>query len=340
MQSSELCASCHTLYTHTLGAGGETIGTLPEQMPYLEWQHSRFAETDSCQDCHMARVDEPIPISSVLGQPREAFSQHAFRGGNFFMIRMLHRYRDELAVAATPQAMELAARRTVDHLQSAAASVSIEDLTMVGDRLQASVVVRNRAGHKLPSAYPSRRAWLRVMVADSRGRTLFESGRLREDGSIAGNDNDADGHRFEPHYEEIRAADQVQVYEGILAGPDGEVTTGLLTAIRYAKDSRLLPEGFDKTTAPADVAVHGGARQDETFQGGGDRVRYSIAIGDAAAGPLTMTVKLFYQPVAYRWAHNLAAYDAFETRRFLRYYRAMAGDSAVVLSQAAATLER
>lgn len=36
LQSSELCATCHTLYTHALGPGGEVIGELPEQVPYLE----------------------------------------------------------------------------------------------------------------------------------------------------------------------------------------------------------------------------------------------------------------------------------------------------------------
>jgi len=318
------------------------IGTLPEQMPYLEWQHSRYRQSDTCQDCHLTQVEADLPISSVLGQPREGFSRHAFRGGNFFMIRMLNRYRDELAVAAAPQAMDLAARNTVDHLQSAAARVSFEDVTVAGDRLRATVSVRNLAGHKLPSAYPSRRVWLHLTVRNGRNRVLFESGRLRDDASIVGNDNDndADADRFEPHYAEIHTADQVQIYEGVLAGPDGAVTTGLLTALRYRKDSRLLPEGFDKSTAPDDVAVWGAARDDDDFRGGGDRVRYSVDIGDAAAAALSLEVELYYQPIAYRWARNLAGYDAFEIRRFVRYYRAMAADSAVVLARAAATVDR
>ena len=31
------------------------------------------------------------------------------------------------------------------------------------------------------------------------------------------------------------------------------------SALRYVKDNRLLPEGFDKRSAPKDVAVHGDA---------------------------------------------------------------------------------
>ena len=52
------------------------------------------------------------------------------------------------------------------------------------------VHVENFGGHKLPTAFPSRRAWLHVMVKDASGRLVFESGALKPDGSIAGNDND------------------------------------------------------------------------------------------------------------------------------------------------------
>ncbi|MFO1247346.1 MAG: hypothetical protein U1E93_03790 [Alphaproteobacteria bacterium] len=53
---SALCASCHTLLTAALDDKGNRVGTLPEQMPYQEWQHSEYARTDSCQDCHMTQV--------------------------------------------------------------------------------------------------------------------------------------------------------------------------------------------------------------------------------------------------------------------------------------------
>lgn len=33
VQKSEVCATCHTLYTHALGPDGEVIGELPEQVP-------------------------------------------------------------------------------------------------------------------------------------------------------------------------------------------------------------------------------------------------------------------------------------------------------------------
>ena len=74
-----------------------------------------------------------------------------------------------------------------------------------------------------------------------------------------GNDNDADGSRFEPHYLEITDPDQVQIYEDIMVDYAGAVTTGLLWGVEYVKDNRLLPRGFDKATASDDVAVKGEA---------------------------------------------------------------------------------
>jgi hypothetical protein len=55
---------------------------------------------------------------------------------------------------------------------------------------------------------------------------------------------------------------------------------------------------------------------------------------DAAAGPFTVEAELLFQPIAYRWAENLAEYDAFETQRFVRYYRSLAGASATLLASA------
>ena len=336
LRTSEPCATCHTLYTTALGPKGQTIGRLPEQMPYLEWRHSAYRDQQTCQACHMPAVPEPVPMAGVLGQPREGVRRHVFRGGNFFMLRMLNRFRDELGVVATPQEMEQSIARTVEHLQSASARLEMAAPRRTAGQLAFDVAVRNLAGHKLPSAYPSRRVWLHVRVSDASGRLLFESGAVDATGRIAGNDNDVDPARFEPHYPRIDRPDQVQIYESIMAGPDGRPTTGLLTGLRYVKDNRLLPDGFEKSTAPADVAVHGEATADANFTAAGDRVSYAVDVG-AASAPLRVEARLVFQPIGFRWADNLRPYDAVETRRFVRYWDAMASASSLVL--ATATLE-
>ena len=336
VQQSELCATCHTLYTQALGPDGSPIGSLPEQVPYLEWRHSAFREERSCQSCHMPAVAD-TPISSVFGEPRERLSRHTFLGGNFFMLRMLNRYRDELGVTAPGQELEAAAQATVRQLQRDTAEVAVVRTGRAAGTLELDVDVRNLTGHKLPTGYPSRRAWLHVTVRDASGAAIFESGAVDARGSIAGNDNDADALRFEPHYEEIRTADQVQIYESVMADAGGRPTTGLLQGLTFVKDNRLLPRGFDKATAEPDIAVRGGAAIDADFGAEADRVRYRVNVG-ASPGPLRVEVALRYQPISFRWANNLRGYDAAEPRRFVSYYDSMGAATSVELARAIATV--
>lgn len=330
VRQSELCATCHTLYTNAIGPDGKIVGQLPEQVPFLEWQHSIYRNEQSCQSCHMPVVNEPVAVTSVMGQLREGVARHSFRGGNFFMLGLLNRYRAELGVQATPQEFEAAARDTVRFLQTETALLSVEDTRRDGNRLTFAVTVQNLSGHKFPTAYPSRRAWLHVTVRTADGQVVFESGKVQPNGAIDGNDNDVDGATFEPHYAEIRSADQVQIYEPIMVDPKGAVTTGLLTGVRYIKDNRLLPRGFAKETAHPDVAVHGEARQDPDFVEGEDRVRYSVT---APPGAATIDVVLRFQPIGFRWARNLEPYDAPEPQRFLRYYDSAATGSSETIAK-------
>jgi hypothetical protein len=331
IRSSELCASCHTLFTHAFDESGEVIGEFPEQVPYLEWKHSGYYEKLSCQSCHMPVVYGKTHITSVMGKDRENVSRHVFRGGNFFMPRILNRYRDELGVTAQPQDMTTASRLTAEHLQSAAAGIEILDAGVGDGRLHAGISIANLAGHKLPSAYPSRRVWIHFAVYDGNNELVFESGRPNPDGSIQGNDNDADPERYEPHYKEIDSPEEVQVYESILGGPDTKITTVLLNAVRYIKDNRLLPQGFDKATAEKDIAVNGFAASDSDFVGGGDTLRFLVQV-EGRPGPFSVNAELWYQPIAYRWAQNLKQQTAEEIDRFVSYYDNLSKVAGIILA--------
>lgn len=336
IRQSELCASCHTLITQAFGPNGEVVGSLPEQMNYQEWQHSDFPKEErSCQSCHMPKVQGPVRVASSLGDLRDTLSRHVFVGGNAFMVRMFNRYRTELGVEALPAELEATARATERQLQHDTATLALSAPSLDGGTLAFDVDVRNLSGHKYPTGYPSRRTWLHVTVRDAQGRAVFESGAIDARGVIAGNDNDVDATRFEPHYEQITRADQVQIYEPILGDRNGAVTTGLLTATQYLKDNRLLPRGFDKATADAGVAVHGDAVRDADFAGGGDRVRYAVPVTGAGGGPYRVEVELRYQSIGWRWAHNLERYDAPEPKRFVGFYDSMSSTSSVVVATAA-----
>ena len=339
IRESELCATCHTLITTALGTGGKVIGALPEQMPYPEWVHSDYRNKQSCQDCHMPKISGSVQIARVLGEAREGARLHSFVGSNFFMLNLLNRYREELNVSALPTELLANAQATVEFLQAEAATVTIEKVGAESGRLQAEVVIRNKNGHKLPTAYPSRRVWIHLVVRDGNGHNVFESGALSPDGSIVGNDNDADPARFEPHYTEIHSSHQVEIYESIIGDENGHVTTGLLTGVRYLKDNRLLPDGFDKQTADKDVAVIGDAFNDPGFTGGMHRIRYRASLG-AAAGPFTIEAELWYQPIGFRWANNLKVYNrADEPRRFNTYFDSMQSSTAALVARSTARIE-
>ena len=332
VQDSALCGSCHTLYTHTRGPDGEVIGTLPEQVPYLEWKHSDYYQVQSCQSCHMPQLQDSMTITGVLSQPREDFSRHVFRGGNFFMPKIFNQNRAELGVTALPQDLAQASRETENNLTRDSAEVTISGASIRSGRLEADVSITNLAGHKLPTAYPSRRAWLHLTITDSSGQTIFESGALKPDGSIAGNANDLNPTRFEPHHQVIDEENQVQIYEAIMVDPDEQVTTGLLRAIRFMKDNRILPQGFDKRSADDDIAVKGEAEADTDFIGGSDKIRYSVPV-DPDSRPFSLQARLWYQPIGFRWAQNLKQQQAAEIDRFVSYFNENSGQSGIVMAK-------
>ncbi len=286
----------------------------------------------------MPEVAGPVRVSSVLGHDRERMGRHAFIGGNAFMLRLMNRHRAELGIAALSAELEATADATVRQLERDTATVAVERATLSGGTLALDVVVTNLTGHKLPTGYPSRRAWLHVTARDAGGRVLFESGRLRENGAIDGNASDADEATFEPHYAEITRTDEVQIYESIMGTPAGMPTTGLLQATR-------LPQGQSLAAARVRQA-HRSVRDRRRWAlpqpmttSAAAAIASGIACRSSGAGAVTVDVELRYQPIAYRWAQNLAAYDAAEPKRFVGYYNGMASESSTVVASVTRTVE-
>lgn len=335
LRDSALCATCHTLLTDALDDKGRPAGTLPEQMPYQEWLHSDYKDSQSCQSCHMPKVQGQAPFTSVHAQLHDDVARHVFVGGNAFLLRLLKDHGAELGVAALPEELEASARRSEALLRDKSAGLDLRTIKAGGGRLSFDVQVSNKTGHKFPTGYPARRAWLHVTVRDGQG-VVFESGAPRPDGSVAGADADADPGRFEPHYSRISEPGQVQIYESVMGDYAGRPTTGLVFGSHYLKDNRLLPQGFDKASADPEIAVVGGARNDPRFQAGGDTVTYDVAIPNSH-GPLTISVELLYESISYRWAHNLEGYQAPEPQRFLAYYRQHAASAPKLVARAQIT---
>ncbi|MGD8850146.1 MAG: multiheme c-type cytochrome [Anaerolineales bacterium] len=329
LSRAALCATCHTLYTPFIDSAGNIAGEFPEQMPFFEWYYSDFRRTQTCQDCHMPEVDGGVRISNLSQTLRSPFSKHSFVGGNAYMLGILDEFGDELGVTASTEHFEAAIERTMDQLQNETAQIEVRDSQLLGNRVIADVVVTNLAGHKFPTGFPSRRAWIHVRLEDAGGNQLFESGGFTEDGRIEGNVNDEDPAEYEPHYDGIIQPDQVQIYEAILRDTENSVTTRLLRAAGYLKDNRLIPSGFEKGAPYEDIAVRGIARDDVNFIDGTDQIQYSMAF-DTAEGSLTLTVELLYQSVGYRWAENLRGREGEEIDRFTRFYDATPNSPVII----------
>jgi hypothetical protein len=183
----------------------------------------------------------------------------------------------------------------------------------------------------LPTGFPARRAWIHLAATDGGGETIFESGRPQEDGSIDGGAADGDPAAYEPHYDLITDADQVQIYESVMENSEGEVTYTLLHGATYVKDNRLLPDGFEKASALGDTAVHGSAAEDATFVGGSDRITYRIDVSEHT-GPYAVSARLLYQSVSFRFAMDLFAEEGPLAERIAGYYES-ADRTPVVISE-------
>jgi hypothetical protein len=318
---SELCATCHNLYTQYITADGSLSEVyFPEQTPYTEWLHSDFASRTSCQDCHLPPAEGSVVLSNLgPAGPRSPFGIHTFTGGNAYMLTLLNNYGGEIGIQAGSEHLEEALERTRASLGLETAELTLSPLQVEGTTLRFEVRTTILVGHKFPTGYPSRRAWLHIVVKDSAGKVIFESGAVDGAGAILGNENDQQDQAFEPHYDLITAPDQVQIYETILTDPAGNQTTVLLAASAYQKDNRLLPSGFQKDTASEDIKPRGVAFEDESFNAGGDTVSYQIELGDAT-GPFTVEAELLYQSISYRWAMDLREYDTAQIRLFSEFY--------------------
>ena len=327
IQESQVCGTCHTLYTPFVDSAGSVVGLFPEQTALLELEASNINR--SCQDCHMPVLDGEVEISTIAGEPRADVNRHLFVGGNEYVLSILSVFGEEMGLTASSDQVLATRAAVTDQLTNDTATIGLSRVEVDDGELGVTVYLQNAAGHKLPTGYPSRRAWIHLSVLDRNGESVFESGAWRSDGEIIGNSNDEDASVFEPHYDTITRLDQVQIYETILLDTDGEVTTTLLRGASYVKDNRILPQGFDKLAVPADVGVFGAALDDPDFDGAGDEVTYQIEV-DPDLGPFTVEAELLYQSISYRWADNLDPEGGSFISEFLDFYEAVPNIPSVI----------
>ena len=302
---SSLCATCHTVITRPRDARGYVGPEFPEQVPHLEWLASAFinegrpgAKAAACQDCHMpaadvsgATIETAIAVFPKTLSARKPFWRHGFAGGNVFLSKLAASDPTWIGLPLEASAHDAQAAASEAMLRTAA-TVAIGGVKRAGDGIELAVTVQNQTGHKFPTGYPSRRAWLHVRVTAPGGDVVFESGRSDAYGRlVARGDVSAEPSPFAPHLDVVEREDQVQIYESVPVDAAGNVARRPLDSHHYAKDNRLLPEGFDRKNAWAAFTATIGTDRDPGF-GSSDTVTYRVARAPAGA---TIEVRLLFQ---------------------------------------------
>ncbi|MGV9012679.1 MAG: T9SS type A sorting domain-containing protein [Flavobacteriales bacterium] len=320
-----VCAGCHTLITETADLDGNfTGGKFTEQAMWQEYKNSVYFGTDqNCRSCHLPRIQDSVVLASgyIFLNGQSPFGKHHLAGGNTFMLKLLKEHASGLGIPATATQFDSTIARSQAQLRRAVQLVATVP-QRTADTLFVDVALTNLIGHKFPSGYPSRRAFVQVIAVKDNGDTLFQSGRWDSTYELYGHDAG-----YEPHHDLITQGDQVQIYEMVMGDVNGNVTTTLHRASFPLKDNRLVPIGFSTSHPSYDTTLIAGlALTDPDFNhgaggvegNGGDIVHYHIPT-DGYTGSLQVKTKVYYQPVPPLWNQEMFSYhgpriDSFRTK--------------------------
>ncbi len=337
-----LCAGCHTLITGTVDLNGQpTGGSFVEQATYHEWLNSRYDEDHdnlSCQGCHIPQLSDEIIIAANYQflTPQYPYGLHELAGANVTMLKLMRENRNQLEIPAGAEQFDSTIAVTLRMLQQKTLDISLEPQILNGDTAFFDLKLLNKAGHKFPSGYPSRRAWIELEVKNASGTTVFHSGRYNPDFSLP--DEDAN---FEAHHQVINRPEQVQIYELVPGDVTGAFTNVLERGDKSLKDNRLAPQGFSTQDEVYDTTrIVGVALNDPDFNrfadgsegSGADVLHFHIPI-NGYSGALTVSAKVWYQSLPPKWMAPMFAFSSPEIDSF-RLMFAAADRSPVLVASA------
>lgn len=311
INDSRLCGACHTLLTNSVDLNGNFTGEeFVEQAILQEWMNSHYPENGlTCKSCHIPSIDDTVKISPMPPwlEGRSPFGLHHIAGGNVFMQKILKNNIEEIGITAEIQHFDSTLNRTLRLLQDLSLELTIDETHRTLDTLYIETKLKNLSGHKLPTGFPSRRVFIEITGTDEGGDTLFHSGKTNGMFELPQEDIP-----FEPHHAVIRSQGQVQIYEMVMGDVNGDLTTILEKGYSHLKDNRLPPTGFSTSHPVYDtVEIAGAALHDADFNrtegiegSGSDIVIVHMPLG-GYSGPVTVSVKVFYQTVSLKWLESM-----------------------------------
>ncbi len=316
-----LCAGCHTLITTTFDLDGEpTGGTFVEQATYHEWLNSSYEVNNvTCQNCHLPALEgQFFLINGLATPPRSPFYLHSLVGGNSTMLKLMKNNKEALDIDATDEQFDEAIEATHNLLEYQTLELDLSFLDRTPDTTFLELNIINKAGHKFPSGYPARRAYVSFLVETIDGDTLFHSGKTDDTFEVFGQDEP-----FEPHHQTITSEEQVQIYEMVMADVAGNFTTILDRADHFLKDNRLVPEGFSISHSTYDTTQLVGLvlsdpdfNLDNSIEGSGnDRLNFNIPT-DNYHDILNIQATVYYQSIPPKFMVEMFAESTPEIELF------------------------
>ena len=315
---SQICGSCHTLITNSVDLDGNPTGEeFVEQAIYHEWINSVYPDQgSSCQSCHVPEINDIVKISNRPPwlEGRTPFGMHHFVGANGFMQKILKENIDELGITAEPEHLDSTISRTMRLLQESTLESTLNETHRTSDTLFLELNLKNLAGHKFPAGFPSRRAFVEIILLGNDEDTLFHSGKTDDNYNLIQEDE-----TYELHYDIIKSEEQVQIYEMVMGDVNNEVTTVLERASSHLKDNRLPPEGFTSAHYSYDtVEIAGHAINDISFnrengtEGSGTDLLYIHAPIYGYSRSITVEARVWYQTVSPKWLNEMFTYSSDE----------------------------
>jgi len=289
----------------------------------------------SCQDCHMPKtfegerlkfrianieddtfpaVDHRAPDDQLKMEVRDDYSRHALHGINLFVIEMFDQNpyllgiprKDNLCPGPNVKpGFDVAKASALKMAREQTATVKIVSMKREGGGITAQVQVKNLTGHKFPTGVNFRRAFIEFKI-QAGDKTLWASGATDEWGVIGTRKNNVftslkseffTDQAFQPHHQTITKEDQVQIYEELVAGSDGNFTTSFLSLKTVVKDNRLLPHGWNPANAEADVISPAGISEDKDYRNseGMDLITYNVTLDAPPDTEIAVSATLYYQ---------------------------------------------
>ena len=321
VSQSEFCASCHTLITQPVDFASVPIGgSFVEQATFHEWKNSSYSTNGvSCQHCHLPRINDSIKLATdyPFVPARSPFGQHVLVGGNAFMLKLMSNNMTAIGATCEPYNFDTTIARTIRYLRDSTLAMQVIQTGRSNDTVYYDVDLRNKAGHKFPSGFPSRIAWIQFVLTNNIGDTIYKSGLLDAMGDIVGRDPG-----FEPHHDVCYTNNDVQIYEMVNADVNNNPTTVLERAVYSLKDNRLCPTGFSMAHPSYDTTkiVGIGNDSDFNFSGptegtGADVVHYHIFI-NGYGGPLNISTKVYYSSVPRQWLSEMFSFSSPDITAF------------------------